>query len=145
METDTDMIPPVRKGRDLALVGAWLQVGPIIGAGITLVGLVRAFAVMGMKVGDPAELSAVIGEAIISSLLGMVIGLVGAVMMLTAVYSSGYRAPWLYWVLLVLGVLYVPAVPVGTIIGAVFIITALAKNQELLAAPRKPQVRQRLW
>ena len=145
METDPDMIPPVNKGRDLALVGAWLQVALVIAMVMTVGGMVRAFRVVGAAgVGDPAKLSEAIGEVLIFISVGVVVSLVGAVLMLVAVYSSGYRAQWLFWMLLGLGVVYALAFPVGTVVGAVLIITALAKNQELLAEPRKPQVRQRI-
>ncbi|GAA5144137.1 hypothetical protein GCM10023213_33590 [Prosthecobacter algae] len=145
METDPEMIPPVSKGRDLARVGAWLQVGLVIGMVMTVGGMVRAFRLVGAaEVADPAKLSAAIGEVLIYIMVGVVMSLVGAVLMLVAVYSSGYRAQWLFWMLLGLGVVYALAFPVGTVVGAVLIITALAKNQELLAEPRKPQVRQRL-
>ena len=123
------------RGHWLAVIGAWMQVAPVLGMIATAIGIMRAFAALSSApsgIGDPSQLSAAIGEVLIATFAGMLIAPVGAIMLLVAVFSMRYRSPWLFWLLIVLGALYLLAFPLGTIIGVVFLVVALTKRQEFL-------------
>ena len=124
------------KGHWLAVIGAWMQVAPVLGMIGTIIGMMRAFEAHGSadpsQVGELSQLSAAIGEAMIATFVGMLIALLGAVLMLVAVLSCRYRSPWLFWVFIVLGLLYLMAFPLGTLIGVVFLVVALTKRLEFL-------------
>ncbi len=120
-------------GKTLALVGAWLQLGPLLGMAVTIIGMMRAFQTMGETgVKDPSAISAAVGQVLVSTFAGLFVGLIGAVMILLAVFRSGYRAEWVFWLLIILGCLYLPAFPVGTMIGTSFLITAFMRRTEFL-------------
>jgi hypothetical protein len=113
-----------------------MQLAPVIGMARTVAAMIRAFNEIGQRASDgpagPAVLSGAIGEALVATVVGMLIALVGAILILIAVLRSGYRAEWLFWLLVVLGCLYLAAFPLGTIIGVTFLITALPRRSEFL-------------
>lgn len=129
------------QGRWFATIGACLQIMPAnltIGTAINLARNIHHLASQPQYGSpDPARLSALIGEAIIAVTAGMLISLVGAVLILIAIHFKRYRAPWLFWLLTILGVLYLPALPLGTIIGLGFLILAIATRKTMLGASPK--------
>ena len=145
-ESQTKVSRP--RGHWLAVIGAWMQVAPVFGMIGTAVGMMRAFAALSSAppsaVGDPSHLSAAIGEVLIATVVGMLVALLGSILMLVAVFPMRYRSPWLFWLFVVLGTLYVLAFPLGTVIGVVFLVVALTKRQEFLPSlpsdqsPEKP-------
>jgi hypothetical protein len=134
--TETPITVSRPKGHWLAMIGAWMQVAPVLGMIGTVIGMIRAFDALSSaapsQVGDPSQLSAAIGEVLIATFVGMLIALIGAVLMLVAVFSCRYRSPWLFWLFIVLGLLYLLAFPLGTLIGVVFLVVALTKRLEFL-------------
>ncbi len=122
------------RGHWLAVIGAWIQIVPVLGMIGTVIGMVRTFTSLTAHsgIGDPSQLSAIIGEVLIATFVGMLIALIGAIMLLVAVFSMRYRSPWLFCLLIVLGALYLLAFPLGTIIGVVFLVVALTKRQEFV-------------
>jgi len=124
------------KGHWLAMIGAWMQLAPVLGMIGTIFGMIRAFKGLRSdtesQVGDPSLLSSAIGEVLIATFVGMSIALIGAVLMLVAVFACRYRSPWLFWLFIVLGLLYLLAFPLGTLIGVVFLVVAFSKRMEFL-------------
>jgi len=83
-------------------------------------------------IGDPSKLGGAIGEVLITTFIGMVVALIGAVLILIAVMSSRYRGQWLFWLMVSLGALYLLAFPLGTLIGIAFLVSALTRPHEFL-------------
>lgn len=129
---------PLSQGRWFVTIGACLQVIPAnltIGTAINLAhDIQRLLSQSRSGAPDPSRLSALIGEALISITAGMLLGLVGAALIFLSIYLKRYRAPWLFWLMAILGVVYLPALPLGTLIGLGFLVVALTKRKELLAA-----------
>jgi len=117
-----------RPGHRLALVGAWMQLGPVIGTTGTVVGMVRAFNQIHQlepgSVASPADISSSIGLAMYTTAIGMIFAIIGAVLVLFAALKRGYRAPWLFWFLIIIGV--------------PFLVTALSKRAEFLRPSLPP-------
>ncbi|MES2594161.1 MAG: MotA/TolQ/ExbB proton channel family protein [Verrucomicrobiota bacterium] len=88
----------------LAKVGAWLQLAPVFGLVLTVLGMMKAFSTLGADgVGDPAQLSGAIGEVLISTAIGFAVGLIGFVLLGIAILGQGCRARWvkvLFWLAL---------------------------------------------
>ncbi len=131
-----------RPGHRLALVGAWMQLGPVIGTTGTVVGMVRAFNQIHQlepgSVASPADISSSIGLAMYTTAIGMIFAIIGAVLVLFAALKRGYRAPWLFWFLIIVGGIYVLSSPLGFIIGVPFLVTALSKRAEFLRPSLPP-------
>lgn len=123
-------------GYGLALTGAILQIATANGIIRAVLDFISSFRQLtsSSSIGDPTQLSALIGEAIITLSTSMLISLVGAILILIALVTCRYRAPWLFKFLLIVGILYLPLLPLGTLIGLGFLITAFATRKTLLAA-----------
>ncbi|MFN0079309.1 MAG: MotA/TolQ/ExbB proton channel family protein [Prosthecobacter sp.] len=89
----------------LAKAGAWLQLLPVVGTIGTVLGMLNAFSALTAKAmtegaGDPAELSAAIGEVLISTALGFFGGMIGCVILGVAVFVQRNQPRWvrvIFW------------------------------------------------
>jgi hypothetical protein len=124
-------------GRKLAKVGAWMQLALLIGVVGSVIGMMRAFdaleaATPGIK--EPGGISAAIGYVLWFTFVGLVISFIGGILICIALLSSRYRAPWLFWFLILDGFLH----PLGLF----FIAFALIKRHEFfpekLSLPASP-------
>ena len=78
-----------------AKVGAWLQLGVLIGIGATIKGMMNAFDALGTSgVGDPTKLSGAIGEVLIYTMTGFLVGFIGCILLGVAVFYQRCRARW---------------------------------------------------
>ena len=120
------------EGKALAIWGAALQVAaPLIGLVGTVVGMVSSFESMGAGgTGSPEELAGHIGVALISTSIGLILGFVGLVLMLVALFALHYRAPWFFWFLVVFSVLWAFGFPVGTVLGIGLLVYLLTHRAE---------------
>lgn len=125
------------QGRQLALWGAWLQLGPILGILGTVVGMVRAFGKISAN--DPASAEALASDisiALITTAIGMIPALVGLVLMGVALFVKKYRGSWFFWFLLVYGALCALEFPVGTVFGGALMIYLVWTKDEFLTDKR---------
>ncbi len=85
----------------LAKTGAWLQLLPLGGIGWMVIGMASAFSTLTRDgPGDPAKLSAAIGEILIASSFGFWGGMVGCVLLLLAVLVQRNQPGWvkiIFW------------------------------------------------
>ena len=123
-------------GRCLAVIGACMQAGPLIGLVGAVMGMWKAFAnVNSTGLSDPAELSNTIGNVLIANVVGIGVGLIGVVLIFVSLLACHYRAAWFFWFLVIYGIISLAAVPVGTIIGGAFLVYSLTNRNEFLAPP----------
>lgn len=84
-------------GKRLAKIGAWLQLCPLIGLLGTVIGMMRAFKMLGTQgIGDPSQLSGAIGEVLIATYIGQFGGLIGSVFLALAIWRYGFRPRWIW-------------------------------------------------
>ena len=130
------------RGKTLALTGAFLQLGPVVGIAGTAIGMLRAFKTLesaGPGISDPQHVSAAIGDVLITTIAGLALGVVGIVLLCIALLGSRYRAEWFFWFLVIYGGLLLFSFPVGTPIGIFFLVYCLTRRQEfLLPRPNEP-------
>jgi hypothetical protein len=121
-------------GRKLALIGAWLQLGPVIGAAGAALGMMRAIGTLAEAPGvsDPQRFSADIGEVLIATAAGLVLSVVGLVLVCIALFGYRYRAEWFFWFLVIYGALLLLGFPVGSVVGLVFLVFCLTRRHEFL-------------
>ena len=124
-------------GKYLAIIGAFLQAGPIIGLVSTVVGMRKAFASLNSNgIADTAMVSSSIGDVLVATAAGMVVGLIGVALIIVSLFACRYRAAWFYWFLVIYGVISLFIYPVGTVIGFVFLVYSLTnRNQFITPAP----------
>ena len=119
------------KGKQLALWGLVLQLGFVVGVGGTVIGVMHAFSRMAAD--GTAQLSDVapgISTALHSTVAGMLISMVGAVLLLIALLGAKFRATWFYRTMWVFGILWLFSVPIGTVAGIIVIVHLVNHKEE---------------
>jgi hypothetical protein len=120
-------------GRRLARAGAYLQLGPLIGAAATIVRVIQAFNVLAAdKISDPRELSGKVAGALLCFWGGLAVGLIGLFLVGTSLLTSRYRARWIFWLLVAYGVLFLCALNIGSLIGVAILVYCLTHRRDLL-------------
>ena len=120
-------------GRNLAISGIVCQLGPMFGLATSMIGMLRAFNELGSTgIGDPSHLSQAIGQTLMGTMLGMLVGLVGVVLLIVSVTACRYRAEWFFWFLVIYGALALTVFPIGTPFGIFFLVYCLNKRDEFL-------------
>jgi len=125
---------PSNSGAFIAKLGAWLQLAQFIGFARTVPGMMKAFRELGTATpGDPAVLSAIIGEVLIAVSVGIALSLIGILLVLIAITVCRYRAVWMFWFLCVYGglIIFSYFLPFGLF----FLIYGLMKKDEFLRQP----------
>lgn len=138
--------PPSNNGAFIAKLGAWLQVSPVIGIVATMFGMAKAFKVLETNgAGDPARLSAAIGDVLIYTMIAFSVALVGVVLITIAITVCSYRSRWMYKFLRFYGLLTI-ALSVALLVfghfkvslhlpfGLFFLIFAQKKKEEFMQA-----------
>ena len=123
------------KGRTLAIWGLSLQFGFVVGIAGTVIGMMRAFGQMATS--GTALLSDVapgISTALYSTVAGMLISMVGAVLLLIALFGAKFRARWFYRTMWVFSILWLTNIPLGTITG-IAVIMHLVNHKEEFTEP----------
>lgn len=73
-----------QRGSFIAKLGAWLQVASVLGIVATMFGMTEVFAVLETSgAGDPARLSAAIGDVLIYTIIAVSMALIGLVVVTT--------------------------------------------------------------
>lgn len=118
-------------GRTLALTGVWFQLGPLFGLFGTIIGMIGAFQTMGSEgMGKPEALAEDIGVALITTAIGLCIGLIGLILILIAHFALKYKAPWLFWFLTVYSIFMMLNFPIGTVLGVCLLIYLITRRNE---------------
>lgn len=127
------MVTTSQRGRLLALWGAWLQLGLVLGLLGTVVGMISAFEQISEHGQANAErLSADISFALVATAIGVIPALIGVVFLAVALFRMKYRAPWFFWFLVLYSGLWVLNFPVGTIIAGALIVFLIMRKDEFL-------------
>jgi hypothetical protein len=123
-------------GRTLAIAGAWMQAGWVLGLLVMVAGMMSAFHSLGQSgIGDPRVLAASISTVLIAGLIAMIIPLAGLVMLAISIFAFGYRAPWLFWFLIFDSVLMLCGHWVGIALGVATLVFVILKRDEFLGGP----------
>jgi hypothetical protein len=118
-----------QKGKQLAIWGAAMQLGTLVGLIGTITGIVRAFGHMTESEMAEAALAKYISIALYTA-AGSLIALVGIALILVALFGARYRAPWFQKALWVFSVLWLLSYPIGTILGIVAIVYLIKHKTE---------------
>lgn len=125
-------------GKYIAIGGACLQAGPLIGQLISVVGMRKAYASIDSNgTVDKTVLNSSIGDVMVATTAGTIVGLIGVILIIISLFACRYRAAWFYWFLLIYGVIFLLAFPIGTIVGIVFIVYSRT-NRSQFFAPTPP-------
>ena len=126
-----------RKGKNLARIGVLLQLGLLIGFGVTLVGMMMTFT--DISAGKPVDQNAIAAQISVAFSvmgIGMIFALIGAVLILLALCAAKYRAPRFYRDLWAISVLWIIAVPLGTVLGILMMIYLATHRREFMEGPK---------
>lgn len=118
-------------GKKLAVTGAILQLGPVFGIIGTVIGMLSAFHTIGQEgEAKPEALASDISFALITTAIGLSIGIIGLILMLTALFKFKYKATWLFWFLITISILMSIRFPGGTIIGICLLVYLITHRKE---------------
>jgi len=119
------------KGKPIAVAGAILQLGLLVGVVGTVVGMMKAFQALGAdNVSDPRVLAQSIGDVLIFTAIGLAFAVAGFVFICIAFFGSRYRARWFFWFLIDYGIILLLAYPVGMAMGICMILFAILHRRE---------------
>ncbi len=125
------------RGKRLAIWGTAFQLGTVVGLVGTVVVMLRTFArVSQTEVAQPEALASDLTAACNVTVAGVVVSLVGVVLILVALFSARYRAPWFQTVLWVLSILWLFSFPIGTVLGVVVIVYLVNHKEEFTVRGR---------
>ncbi len=127
MMEDSNDVP---KRRVLALLGCWLLLGPLIGMIGTIVGMLRAFSTLKTAgTPDPTVLAGDISIALLTTLYGLIYGLVGVLLVSLALYRNLNRERWFYRTVITLSFMWCFLLfPLGLIAG-IYLIVAFRRRK----------------
>ena len=114
----------------LAIIGALFLIFPPIGFISTVIAMIDSFEELKLSgVGDPKLIAGVISTALVTSVLTLIAGTPGALLLFISIVFFKYRKPWVYRALLVTSFLTIILFPIGTVIAVVMLII-LFKNRQ---------------
>lgn len=91
--------------RVLSIAGCILLTGPIFGFLGTIFGMIQAFSRLGDADTDPSLLAGDISLAIMTTIYGVVFGIVGVILVSIALFQRTNREQWFYRSVFVLSIL----------------------------------------
>ena len=118
--------------RIITIIGVILYAGPLVGLAGTVIGMLSAFDSMGLDgVANQEELATSIRFALYSTIIGIVSGLLGTILVLVSIFSFRYRAGWFFGLTVFLSLLWgLWIFPYGLIVGLPIGILFLWKSRE---------------
>ena len=126
-------------GKALAIAGVICLFGPIVGMLGAVVMMTLAFHSLGANgIADPHMLAANVGSILWVTVAGLVLLVIGIVLLVVSLFGLGYRAPWLFYFLVIDGALLLFNFPVGTIIGIALLIFCVMQKDEFLTDGKVP-------
>jgi|GEM_PF-6394977 len=106
-----------------AVVALILLTGFLLGGVGTVIGMTKAFSTLSESGEvDPSVLANDISFAILSTLWGFLINILGVVLVLIYHFKVKFYHKWFYWSVITLSVLMTLSFPLGTIIGVPLLI-----------------------
>jgi hypothetical protein len=142
MAASSASTPPTthRKGFILALIGSAALLSPLIGITLTLREISLEFdqiIIENLPSADPGITSGAIGQVLLATALSYVLSLLGAIAIVLAAHHLHYRARWMLRVMIFGLLLWLPAFPIGTLLGLAGL-AVLRKNAAALTGATAP-------
>jgi len=136
MHGSTERCASGKHGRWVALIGVALYTGPIWGLFGTVIGMLRAFDSLSENEPAPSEaMSQSISFALTARMIGLCVGLLGAILILVALFGTKNREGWFFWWSVILSVVCcLQGFPFGVIAGLPILFFFVTKRLEF----RKP-------
>ena len=119
-------------GRSLALWGAWLQIGQVIGLLGTVIAMLSVFSALAAEpgAGSVDALAAQISFALVATAIGSIPALIGTVLLFLALFQNKCRAPWFFNFMVIYAVLLLFGFPIGTIMGIIILTYIIPRKDE---------------
>ena len=128
------------QGRRLAIIGVILFTGPILGLIGTVIVIISAFSTLAESgTATPEDLASDISVALISTLIGITIGILGVILILIAFWGKKNREKWFFWWSVILSCVWCLAIfPYGMIVGVPILLLFISRRTDFLK-PTKAQ------
>lgn len=126
------------RGKNLAIIGTCLQAAPLGGLIATSMAMMKSFDKLGTSgIKDPSHVSIPIGDTLIWTLIGVGLSLVGVAFIFVSLIKFRYRAEWLFWFLVIDGLISLILFPIGTFVGISFLVYGIANRAQFLAKTKE--------
>lgn len=134
---DTERCGSGRNARWVAALGVALYTGPIWGLFATAIGMLRAFESQSKNESASSEtLSKAISLAMTSTMIGIGVGLLGALFILVALFGTKNRENWFFWWSVILSVVWLTqGFPFGVFAGLPILLFFVTKRTEFRKPP----------
>jgi len=138
-------------GKAFALLGTALQVGNIVFFFAYAVGIVKMVKLAQdfseqaahqtkIDLNNPfasvqeyvRQIENIGNGVLVASAIGVVIGFSGLILIFIALTKKKYRAEWFFWFLVIYSLILLGVIPLGTVVGIVFLVYCLTKRHEFL-------------
>jgi hypothetical protein len=124
----------IETGKKLAKIGALMQLAILVGMAGKVIGMVHEFETLGTAdAKDPSVLSKAIGHVLWSTVAGVGVAMIGALLLCIAILGTRFRATWLFWFLMLDCIAWTAIFPP---LGLFFIAFGLIKRHEFFPAQR---------
>ena len=122
-----------------AILGTAVQCSLLVGIAFFVAGMLKTFReITAGGVSDPELMTQGIGQALVPVVVALGVGVWGTFISLVTAIVSNYRSRWFFWSSAVFAVVYLIALPVGTMLGLAFLIFLIVKRREF--RPRVEEV-----
>ena len=109
-------------GKKIGIAGLILQLAPPAGFAFHFYWMMRSVSLMDeVSAESEAQLAAHLENAQLASNVGSIVGLIGLALIWLALARYKLRARWFFWWIVPVGILLLPAIPVGTLVGAILL------------------------
>jgi hypothetical protein len=126
--------------RNMAVVGTVLLAGPLFGAMVTIINMIGAFSKLAKNDGnaDASALAGDISSALIATLVGGAVGLVGVGLVSLVLFRGFNRERWFFRSVVILAILWCLLIfPFGLIVGVYLLIVFLSRRGEFSPGRQK--------
>lgn len=129
------------QGRWIARIGVALFTGPVWGMIGAMIGMIRAYTTLAVSgEATPDALASDISVALLSTMIGIITGLAGAVLILVALFGAKNRKKWFFWWPVLLSTIWRLSIfPYGMIVGVPILILFITKRAEFVNPTKAPQ------
>jgi len=135
MQGGTERCGSRKHGRWVAVIGVALYTGPIWGLFGAVIGMLRAFdSLSGNESASSEAMPQGISFALTTTMIGIGVGLLGAILILVALFGTKNRGSWFFWWSVILSVFWCFQGLFGVIAGLPILLFFVTKRMEF----RKP-------
>ncbi len=118
-------------GKWLAIIGSSFLLALPVGLIVTIISMVEGYnTIVAEGSGDPKLMAGIISTSLVTSIIGLIFTLPGALLLCISILVFKYRVKWVYYVSLLASILVLLMLPIGTIISLALLSILILKRSQ---------------